>query len=139
MSMFHRFYCAGRRSRILAFAGTIALAVSQPVWPASCVGPAPLEARVHSHPDAGAYEALGIWFGENRKSECAAQDFQAGLKLEPNSPRLPYLLGLSLYTAGKLQESVAPLQRSVELHPKEEKAHLLLASALAGLDRKSTR
>src|ERR1035438_7040342 len=133
--MFHHVYCAARRSRILAFAGTVALAISKPVWPASCVGPAPLEARVHSHPDADAYEALGIWFGENRKSECAAQAFQAGLKLEPNSPRLPYLLGLSLYTAGKLQESVAPLQHSVELHPQEEKAHLLLASALAGLGR----
>jgi tetratricopeptide (TPR) repeat protein len=78
---------------------------------------------------------LGIWFGENRKSECAVEAFQAGLKLEPNSPRLPYLLGLSLYTAGKLEESVAPLQRSVEQHPKEEKAHLLLASSLAGLGR----
>jgi tetratricopeptide (TPR) repeat protein len=78
---------------------------------------------------------LGIWFGENRKSECAAQAFQAGLKLEPNSPRLPYLLGLSLYTAGKLEESVAPLRHSVEQHPTEEKAHLLLASSLAGLGR----
>ena len=123
------------RLRILGFAGTVALAISQPLWSASCVGPAPLEARVHSHPDANAYETLGIWFGENRKSECAAQAFQAGLKLEPNSPRLPYLLGLSLYTAGKLEESVAPLRHSVEQHPKEEKAHLLLASALAGLGR----
>jgi tetratricopeptide (TPR) repeat protein len=93
-----------------------------------------LEARVHSHPDADAYAALGIWFGENRKSECAAQAFQAGLKLEPNSSRLFYLLGLSLYTAGKLQESVAPLRHSVELDPKDEKAHLLLASALSGLN-----
>src|ERR1019366_10480690 len=93
-------YCASDRSRILVLAGTVALAISQPVWAASCVGPAPLEARVHSHPDAEAYEALGIWFGENHKSECAVQAFQAGLKLEPNSPRLPYLLGLSLYTAG---------------------------------------
>jgi Flp pilus assembly protein TadD len=40
------------------------------------------------HPDADAYAALGIWFGEKRKSECAVQAFQAGLKLEPNSPRL---------------------------------------------------
>ncbi len=133
--MFHRLHCASRRSRILAFAGTVALAISQPIWSASCVGPAPLEARVHSHPDADAYEALGIWFGENRQSECAAQAFQAGLKLEPDSPRLSYLLGLSLYTAGKLEESVAPLQHSVKLHPKEEKGHLLLASALAGLGR----
>jgi tetratricopeptide (TPR) repeat protein len=42
---------------------------------------------------------------------------------------------LSLYTAGKLEESLAPLRHSVELDRKEEKAHLLLASALAGLDR----
>lgn len=133
--MFHHLCCAGRWLRILAFACTVALAVSQPLWSASCVGPAPLEVRVHSHPDADAYAALGIWFGENRKSECAAQAFQAGLKLEPNSPRLPYLLGLSLYTAGKLEESVAPLQHSVELDTKDEKAHLLLASALAGLGR----
>jgi len=133
--MFHRWHCAGRRSRILAFTGAVALAISQPLWAASCAGPATLEARVHSHSDADAYAALGIWFGENHKSECAAQAFQAGLKLEPNSRLLPYLLGLSLYTAGKLQESLAPLQHSVELAPKEEKTHLLLASALAGLGR----
>ena len=133
--MFHHVYCAARRSGILAFTGTVALAISQPLWSASCVGPASLEARAHSRPDAEAYAALGVWFGENRKSECAAQAFQAGLKLEPNSPRLSYLLGLSLYTAGKLEESVAPLRLSVEQHPKEEKTHLLLASALAGLDR----
>jgi tetratricopeptide (TPR) repeat protein len=78
---------------------------------------------------------LGIWFGENRKSECAAQAFQAGLKLEPNSPRLAYLLGLSLYTAGEPQESIDPLRHSVELDPKNEKTHLLLASALSGLNR----
>jgi tetratricopeptide (TPR) repeat protein len=133
--MFQHLHGTGRRSRILTFVGTVALTISQPLWSASCIGPAPLEARVHSHPDADAYVALGIWFGENRKSECAAQAFQAGLELEPNSPRLSYLLGLSLYTAGKLQESVAPLQHSVELNPKEENSHLLLASALSGLGR----
>jgi len=94
-----------------------------------------LEARVHDHPDANAYAALGIWFGENRKSGCAAQAFQAGLNVEPNSPRLTYLLGLSLYTAGNLNESVAPLRRTVELQSKEERPHLLLASALVGLGR----
>ena len=133
--MFQHLYRGDRRSRILVFAGMVALAIAQPAWPVSCVGPAALEARVHTHPDADAYAALGIWFGENHKSECAAQAFQAGLKLEPNSFRLSYLLGLSFYTAGKLQESVAPLQHSVELNAREEKAHLLLASALSGLGR----
>lgn len=130
--MFHCIYRAGSRSGIPAFAWMVALVVSQPLYSASCVGPASLEARIHSHPDAEAYSALGIWFGENRKSACAAQAFQAGLKLEPNSPRLSYLLGLSFYTSGMLQESVAPLQHAVALDPKNEKAHLLLASALSG-------
>ena len=75
--MFRRLYCAGRLSTILAFAGAVALAIAHPLWAASCVGPAALEARVQSHPSTGAYEALGIWFGENDKSECAAQAFQA--------------------------------------------------------------
>lgn len=133
--MFRRLYCAGRLLTIVLVAGTAALTMAHSLWAASCVGPASLEAHVQSHPDAGAYEALGIWFGQNGKSECAAQAFQAGLKLEPDSPRLPYLLGLSFYTAGKLEESVAPLELSVKQHPTEEKAHLLLASALAGLGR----
>ena len=131
--MLDRLHCAGRQSRILVLAGTVVLAIAQPLWPAPCVGPTQLEARVHSHPDTHAYAALGIWFGENHKSECASQAFQAGLKLEPNSSRLSYLLGLSFYTAGRLQESVAPLQNAVALSPKDEKAHLLLASALSGV------
>ncbi len=133
--MFHRRYCADRRLGILAFTGSVALAIAPPLWSAPCVGPAPLEQRVQSNPDADAYAALGIWFGENSKPECAAQAFQAGLKLDPNSPRLTYLLGLSFYTAGNLQESVAPLQHAVEFYPNEEKPHLLLASALTGLGR----
>lgn len=131
--MFHDLYFDRRRLRVVAFAGTVALVISQPLWSAPCVGPASLEARVHSHPDPDAYSVLGIWFGDHRQSECAAWAFQAGLKLQPNSPRLSYLLGLSLYTAGKVQESVVPLQHSIELDPRNEKAHLLLASALSGL------
>ena len=133
--MLRHSYFDGRRWRIFALSSTVALLVSQPLWSAQCVGPTPLEARIQSHPDANTYAALGVWFGESRKSECAAQAFQAGLRLEPNSPRLTYLLGLSLFTAGKLEESVVPLRHSVELQPQEERAHLLLASALAGLGR----
>jgi hypothetical protein len=130
--MFYLSHRVGCRSRVLAFAGAADLSIAPPVWPESCVGPASLKARVHSHPGANAYAALGISLGENHKSKCAVQALQAGLKPESHSFRLFYLLGLSLYTAGKLQESVAPLQRLVELHPKEVKARLLLVSALAG-------
>ena len=58
--MFRRFNFARRKLWILAFAGTLGLVFAQPLWSASCVGSAPLEARVHSHPDADAYAALGI-------------------------------------------------------------------------------
>jgi len=133
--MFHRLQNADCWAKALAFAFVVALALSQPLRAASCAGPASLEARVHSHPDAESYSALGIWFGDHHQSECAALAFQAGLRLEPDSPHLSYLLGLTLSAAGKLQESVAPLQHSVELDPKDEKAHLLLASALEGVGR----
>ncbi len=133
--MFCGLHFTDRRLGVLALACAATLALSQPAWSASCAGPAPLEAQVHAHPDADSYSALGIWFGDHHQSECAAQAFQAGLKLEPNSPRLSYLLGLSFYTAGQLQESIGPLQHSVELDRKDEKAHLLLASALSGLGR----
>jgi tetratricopeptide (TPR) repeat protein len=99
------------------------------------VGPAALEASVRAHPNGETYSALGIWFGDRHQSECAVQVLEAGLKLEPNSSHLSYLLGLSFYTAGKLQEAVAPLQHSIELDSKNEKAHLLLASAYGELDR----
>jgi tetratricopeptide (TPR) repeat protein len=102
---------------------------------APCVAPTQLEARVRAHPNADAYAALGIWYGNNHKSACEARAFQAGLKLEPDSPRLTYLLGLSLYTAGEPEESVTPLHHAFELDTKSEKAHLLLASALDGLGR----
>jgi len=133
--MTHHRYCARLRSVALAIPVMAVLAVSNTLWSAPCVAPARLEAQVHSRPGSEAYTALGIWFGDHQKSACAVRAFQAGLKLQPDSSRLNYLLGLSLYTAGKIEKSVVPLKRSVELDSKNEKAHLLLASALATLSQ----
>jgi hypothetical protein len=69
--MFHHSYCAGRRGPLLVLAGTVALVISQPLWSASCIGPAPLEAQVHSHPDADAYGSLGIWFLPQSSALCS--------------------------------------------------------------------
>jgi tetratricopeptide (TPR) repeat protein len=100
-----------------------------------CTGPAALQAKVHAHPDGDAYAELGNWFGENHKPECAAMAFQDGLKLEPGSARLNYLLGLSYYTAGKVEDAVAPLRQSIQLDPDQDKTHMLLAATLTGLGR----
>jgi Flp pilus assembly protein TadD len=113
------------------------LAATPSAWAATCSGPPRLEANLHAHPDADAYASLGKWFGEHHELDCAAQAFQSGLRLHPDSAQLAYLLGLSLFTAGKMQESVAPLQQSVQLYPQEIKSHLLLAAAFNKLGRDS--
>jgi tetratricopeptide (TPR) repeat protein len=111
------------------------LGASLYAWTETCSGPAALEARLHAHPNADAYAALGNWFSENHKTNCAVEAFQAGLKLEPGSARLNYRLGLSLYAAGRMQEAVAPLQQSIQFYSREVNAHLVLGATLAGLGR----
>jgi len=113
--------------------GAGSLALSPSAWAATCAGPPALEARLHAHPSADAYAALGTWFDQNHKTDCAVQTFQAGLEVAPESAGLHYLLGLSLYSAGRMPEAVEPLQQSVELDPRELKAHLLLAAAFGNL------
>ena len=123
------------RIAVGAIIGMICVTTCQPVCAVPCTAPSALEARIRSHSSAEAYTELGIWFGNHHRSACATEAFRAGLRLEPNSPRLPYLLGLSLYTSGVVEESVAPLQRAIQLDPTDGKAHLLLASALSALGR----
>ena len=52
---------------------------------AACTGPAALEGRIHAHPDAGAYAALGAWFEQHRQAECAAEAWRTALKIDPTS------------------------------------------------------
>jgi Flp pilus assembly protein TadD len=102
---------------------------------AACAGPASLEARIHAHPDVGAYAELGDWFYENHQPECAAEAYRSGLKLAPDSARLNDLLGGSLYAAGRFEEAIVALKKAVRLNPQELQAHLLLGAALARLGR----
>ncbi len=110
------------------------LVVRPGAW-AECTGPASLEARIHAHHDAGAYAELGVWFYQNRQPECAAETYRSGLKLAPDSGRLNFLLGSSLYAAGHLEEAVAPLKKAARLNPQDLQVHLLLGGALAQLGR----
>jgi tetratricopeptide (TPR) repeat protein len=120
---------------LLSAPNLLSMPPAAPTNATACAGPAVLEAKAHTHPDGDAYAALGNWFGENRKPECAIRAFQSGIKLEPSSPRLNYLLGLSYYTAGHLEEAVAPLRQSIQLDPGQDKTHLLLAATLTSLGR----
>lgn len=102
---------------------------------AECMGPASQEARIHAGPNAASYAELGIWFYQNHQMECASQAYRSGLKLTPNSARLNYLLGGSLYADGHLQAAIAPLRKAVRLNPQGLQPHLLLGAALTQLGR----
>lgn len=102
---------------------------------ADCSGPPALEAKVRAHPDAASYVALGTWFGDKRQFECAMQSFHAALALDPNSPRILYMYGLSLYAAGHADEAIDPLQKSLKAAPDVLQPHLILGAALAQLQR----
>ena len=102
-----------------------------------CPPPPSLQARLRAHPSAENYEQLGSWFGDRQQFSCASEAYRKALDLNPSSARLSYLLGLSLYSEGKLPDSVASLQQSIEIAPNAIKPHLLLATALDRLQRKN--
>ncbi len=66
----------------------------------NCSGPPQLEARLHAHPDADAYAVLGNWFSENHQASCAAEAFQAALKIDPASKKALDGLAKGLIAAG---------------------------------------
>jgi len=116
---------------VLVFAAVL---IAQPCVQA-CTGPKALEDQVKAHPDADTYAEIGNWFGDRKQYDCALEAYQAGLKLEPGSSKLFYLIGLALYVSGHPQEALKPLGQSIFLMPEVLKPHLLLAAALEQLGR----
>jgi Flp pilus assembly protein TadD len=107
-----------------------------PCFAEVCAGPPALQAKVHAHPDAETYTALGNWFGDHNQYDCAVDAFRSALQLEPGSAELYYLVGLSLYTSGHAEEAVTALEKSVFLLPEVLKPRLILGSALEQLGRR---
>jgi Flp pilus assembly protein TadD len=102
---------------------------------AKCISPESMRTSLHANPGAETYANLGSWFGSKKQFVCAAEAFAAAARLQPESPSLAYMWGLSLYSAGKEQESLAPLRLSERLNADDIKPHLLLAAALDKLDQ----
>ena len=102
---------------------------------APCAGPPDLQAKIRTQPDTDTYIQLGTWFGDHKQYDCAVDAFRSGLKLEPGSAQLYYLVGLSLYSSGHPEEAISPLQQSIQLIPDVLKPHLILAMAFSRLQR----
>ncbi len=126
----------GRNSVLVkaAWALAVCLAASG-LAHADCAGPPALQARMRSHPDAGAFVELGTWFGDRHQYACAIQAYRDALKFDPKSPQLQYLIGLTLYFSDHAEEAVAPLRQSIGLSPEVLKPHLILGAALDQLHR----
>ena len=124
--------------RVNTYLGLVIAAMGiVPILHAVCNPPQALQAKIQAQkPQADAYAELGTWYGDRGQYGCAAEAFRAGLKLEPQSSQLLYLMGLNLLRSGDTEEAVHPLQRSIQLMPSVLKPHLLLADALEQLQRK---
>lgn len=103
----------------------------------ACAPPEALQAKLRVKSNADTYAEIGTWFGDRRQFSCAAEAYRKALSLVPGSARLSYLLGLSLYSAGNLQDAVPALQQSVDIAPGKLNPRLILAAALDHLQRKS--
>lgn len=102
---------------------------------ATCVPPRDLS---QSPPTAENLTDLGSWFSDHDQYDCALNAYRSALKLQPESSRTYYLLGLNFLRSGSIQSAVEPLQKSIQLESGSLKPHLLLANTyeeLRGADQ----
>ncbi|MGA8741899.1 MAG: tetratricopeptide repeat protein [Terracidiphilus sp.] len=97
---------------------------------ASCTVPTPMKANLERQPTAENFTRLGEWFGGQKQFQCAAKAFASAVKLRPDSASLTYMWGLSLYSAGQIDEAIGPLRQAARLDPQDVRPHLVLGEAL---------
>lgn len=85
----------------------------------SCTGPPELESVIHSHPSAGAYDALGAYFGQHQKLSCAISAFESALRLEPDSWEARFNLSLALIQNRQPERAVRELRIAVGAKPED--------------------
>ena len=90
----------------------LCLAVSQSVSAEECAGPASLEAQVKAHPGADAYAALGDWFSQDHRANCAVQAFQSALAIDSGSSRALDGLARAFIATGDYQGAIRLLRNA---------------------------
>lgn len=106
-----------------------------PIALAACSTPKQFTARIASSPDGDTYGELGVWFSDHHQYACAATAYRTGLTLQPESPKLSYLLGVALMAGDNAAAAVNPLKESIQKNPAALKPHLVLADAFEQLHR----
>jgi Flp pilus assembly protein TadD len=96
---------------------------------ATCKGPAELEQAIKAHPSAGAYDALGAYFGQRRKISCAISAFESAVHLDPNSWEAHFNLALALLQSNQPTRAVRELRIATHLQPENPLGHIVRGSA----------
>jgi Flp pilus assembly protein TadD len=89
--------------------------------------------RLQNAPTADDYTDLGLWFADHQQYDCAADAFATALQAKPADKYVPHLIfmfGSSLFLSGDLQEAIPALQEAERRGSKDNRLHLMLASAL---------
>ena len=98
-----------------------------------CTPPESMRAKFTGTPNPDALNDLGVWFGEKKNYNCAAEAFATSLQLDPKQkdmPHIAFMFGGSLYLAGDTREAIAALREAEKFGYRDIKLHLLLAAAL---------
>src|SRR5207244_2684166 len=101
--------------------------------PASCRGPAELEQVLATHPSAGAYDALGAYFGQRQQLSCAIAAFESAVHQDPNSWEARFNLSLALLQKHDAARAARELRVAVRINPGDPLGHIALGEALGEL------
>jgi tetratricopeptide (TPR) repeat protein len=99
---------------------------------AACTGPSELVAKLKAQPSTDNEVLLGGWYASHKQFDCAAITFRAGLKTDPKSAQLHYLLGLALLGQEHAAQATTEVEEAARLEPRVIKPHLLLATLYEG-------
>src|SRR3989475_10810446 len=101
--------------------------------PAACKGPAELERVLATYPSAGAYDALGAYFGKRQQLSCAIAAFEAAVHQDPNSWEARFNLSLALLQKHDAARAARELRVAVRIKPDDQLGHIALGEALGEL------
>ena len=100
---------------------------------APCTPPESMKAKFAGKPDTAALNDLGVWFGDEKDYNCAANAFATSLQMDPKQkdmPHVAFMFGASLYLVGDIKEAITAMQEAEKFGYCDIKLHLLLAEAL---------
>src|ERR1700751_6395876 len=101
--------------------------------PALCKGPAELEKAIATHPSAGAYDALGAYFGQRQQLSCAIAAFEAAVHQDPNSWEARFNLSLALLQRHEPARAARELRVATRIKSDDPLGHIALGQALSEL------